>query len=77
MKLQRHDSLIVLQTGRWLGTSEKIERCVADDCHILRPIAEPEAREVFAEDYVQPPVQAILDAPVRPHDTGEGQCTER
>ena len=50
---------------------------MADDRHVLRPVAGPEGCEVFAEDHVQHPVQAVLHPPVRSHDTGEAQSTER
>src|SRR4249920_2686107 len=50
---------------------------MADDRHVLWPVAGPEACEVFAEDHVQHPVQAVLHPPVRSHDTGEAQSTER
>jgi hypothetical protein len=33
---------------------------MADDGHVLRPIAGPEAREILAEDHVQHPVQAVF-----------------
>src|SRR5271169_3322116 len=66
----------VLQTGGWFGSGEQIERCVADDCHVLRPVTGPEPCEVFAKDHVQHPVQAVLHPPVRPHDPREGQSTE-
>jgi hypothetical protein len=50
---------------------------VADDGHILWPMAGPEAREVLSEDDVQYPVQAVLHAQMGPDRTGEGQSTQR
>jgi hypothetical protein len=49
---------------------------VADDRHVLRTVAGPEACEVLAEDHVQHPVQAVLHAPLRPHGTRECQSTQ-
>ena len=49
---------------------------MADDGHVLRSIAGPEACQVFAEDHVQHPVQAVFHPPMRPHNAREAQSTE-
>jgi hypothetical protein len=51
-------------------------RGMADDGHVLPPIAGPEARQVFSEDHVQHPVQPVLHPPMRPHDASEAQRAE-
>jgi hypothetical protein len=49
---------------------------MADDGHVLRPVAGPEACQSFAEDHVQHPVQPVLHSPMRAHGASEGQSTE-
>src|SRR6476620_2839262 len=49
---------------------------MADDGHVLRPVASPESGKVFAEDHVQHPVQSVLHPPMGAHDACEAQGTE-
>src|SRR5436309_10605875 len=49
---------------------------MSNDRHVLWSIASPEPGQILTKNHVQNPVQAVLHAPVRPHDTGEGQSTE-
>jgi hypothetical protein len=45
------------------GLPYQVEREVADDGHVLGPMADPQARLVLMECHVEGPVEVVLDTP--------------
>lgn len=53
-------------------SAHEVHGHVPDDGHVLGSVACSEAGEVFVEDDVEDPVEAVLDVPMGAHGGGEG-----
>ena len=61
-----------LEAGLGRGGAHEVEPHVADNGHVLGAMSGAQPVEIVVEDDVEHPVQSVLDAPMRPHGTGEG-----
>ena len=57
--------------------SQEVQRDVADGGHVLGAMAGAEPAEVFVEDHIEDPVQAVLDVPVRADGAGKQHGIQR